>query len=80
MIKKIGKMVKKLIILWKFVKFQKTLKQAFRQCGKVKSVFFHKEPTPLEPEEIPSKYFVPELIKVIVCTAFLYNCTYLMHF
>ncbi|VVC32323.1 Ribosomal RNA-processing protein 7,Rrp7A, RNA recognition motif,RNA recognition motif domain [Cinara cedri] len=42
---------------------EKTLKHAFNHCGKIKSVFFHKEPTPVEPEVFPSKYFVPESIK-----------------
>jgi len=46
------------------------MKHAFRRCGKVKSVYFHNEPTPIEPEVLPSKYFVPKSIKVsihIIC-------------
>ncbi|XP_060865098.1 ribosomal RNA-processing protein 7 homolog A [Metopolophium dirhodum] len=42
---------------------QKTMKHAFRCCGKVKSVYFHNEPTPIEPEILPSKYFIPKSIK-----------------
>jgi len=41
---------------------QKIVKHAFRRCGKVKSVFFHKEPTPIEPEVLTSKYFVPKTV------------------
>jgi ribosomal RNA-processing protein 7 len=41
----------------------KIIKHAFRRCGKIKSVFFHKEPTPIEPEVSPSKYFVSNSVK-----------------
>lgn len=40
------------------------MKHAFRRCGKVKSVYFHSEPTPIEQEILPSKYFIPKSIKV----------------
>jgi len=42
------------------------MKHAFRRCGKVKSVYFHNEPTPIEPEVLPSKYFISKSIKVSV--------------
>lgn len=47
-----------------FVLLKKMLTHAFRCCGKVKSVFFHKEPTPVEPEVLSSKYFIPKPVKV----------------
>ncbi|XP_050546914.1 ribosomal RNA-processing protein 7 homolog A [Daktulosphaira vitifoliae] len=36
------------------------IKLAFRRCGKIKDIYFHKEPTPIEPETLPSKYFIPK--------------------
>lgn len=42
---------------------QNILKHAFRSCGKIKSIFFHKEPTPIEPELLSSKYFTSKPVK-----------------
>ncbi|XP_050436866.1 ribosomal RNA-processing protein 7 homolog A [Adelges cooleyi] len=36
------------------------IKHAFRRCGKIKAIYFHKEATPIEPEVISSKYFCPQ--------------------